>query len=144
MDQNIGWNLARAAQSWRHVVDLHMAEIGFTQSKWIAMMHLNRLGQGCTQSDLASHIGIEQPSLIRTLNQLESSGYIERRESAHDARCKTLWFTDLGNNQLIKMQNIADAGRSKLLEGLSSEQRKLLDQTLMLILSNAQKMNAKE
>lgn len=144
MDQNIGWNLARAANSWRHVVDGYMADIGFTQSKWIAMMHLNRLGQGCTQSDLASNIGIEQPSLIRTLNQLEASGFIVRRESPHDARCKTLWFTEEGQRLLNTMQNMAEKGRAELLAGLSSEQRALLDDALLTIIFNAQQMNSKE
>lgn len=144
MDQNIGWNLARAALSWRHIVDFHMAEIGFTQSKWVALMHLNRLGEGCTQSDLANTMGIEQPSLIRTLNQLESSGFIERRESPEDARCKTLWFTEEGHSQLKNMQKIADEGRSQLLDGLTSEQRKTLDQALLQIISNAHKMSSKE
>lgn len=144
MDQNIGWNLARAANSWRHAVDYQMSDIGFTQSKWIVMMHLNRLGQGCTQSDLASTIGIEQPSLIRTLNQLELSGFIERRESSHDARCKTLWFTDEGQQQLNTLQNIAEKGRAELLLGLSKEQRALLDEALLMIISNAQKMSSKD
>ncbi|SBS27069.1 Transcriptional regulator SlyA [Marinomonas aquimarina] len=144
MDQNIGWNLARAANNWRHVVDRHMSDIGFTQSKWIAMMHLNRLGQGCTQSDLASNIGIEQPSLIRTLNQLEASGFIERRESPNDARCKTLWFTEEGQQQLNVMQSIAEQGRSELLCGLSPEQRALLDEALLTIIANAQQLSVKE
>lgn len=144
MDQNIGWNLARAAHSWRQVVDGYMATIGFTQSKWVAMMHLKRLGEGCTQSDLAGTMGIEQPSLIRTLNQLETSGFIERRESERDARCKTLWFTAEGHRQLQRMQKIADDGRMQLLEGLNQEQRILIDQALLTIISNAQKMSIKD
>ena len=137
MDHNIGWNLARAASNWRHVVDDRMATTGFTQSKWIAMMHLNRLGDGCTQSDLASTMGIEQPSVIRTLNQLESSGFITRQESSHDARRKTLWLTDSGKFQLVKMQKMAEQARSELLNGLSSEQRHLLNDALLKIITNA-------
>ena len=141
MDQNIGWNLARAALNWRHVVDERMATIGFTQSKWIAMMHLNRLGEGCTQSDLANTMGIEQPSLIRTLNQLESAGFITRQESSSDARRKTLWFTEAGKAKLVEMQKMADEGRVSLLNGLSQEQRQLLDDMLLTIISNAQNMS---
>ncbi|WP_417506172.1 MarR family transcriptional regulator [Marinomonas gallaica] len=141
MDNNIGWNLARAANSWRHAVDNQMSGIGFTQSKWIAMMHLDRFGEGCTQSDLANQMGIEQPSLIRTLNQLEAAGFIIRRESDVDARCKTLWFTNAGKQQLAKMQHIAQLGRSDLLNGLSKEQRELLDHALLTIISNAHNMS---
>lgn len=143
MDHNIGWNLARAALNWRHVVDDRMAEIGFTQSKWIAMMHLNRLGEGCTQSDLANTMGIEQPSVIRTLNQLENAGFIARHESEQDARRKTLWFTDSGKRQLLQMQKMADQGRAELLNGLSNEQRQLLDDALVTIISNAQELTRK-
>lgn len=108
MEQNIGWNLSRAALSWRHVVDLYMSDLGFTQSRWIAMLHLKRIGEGCTQSELASNIGIEQPSLIRTLNQLCEADYLQRKESEQDARCKTLWFTSKGKEVLQEMQTIAD------------------------------------
>jgi MarR family transcriptional regulator for hemolysin len=143
MEQNIGWNLSRAALSWRHVVDLYMSDLGFTQSRWIAMLHLKRIGEGCTQSELASNIGIEQPSLIRTLNQLCEAGYLQRKESEHDARCKTLWFTSKGKEVLQEMQTIADQGRHALLDGLSDEQRELLNDALLGIITNAQKMSSK-
>lgn len=143
-EQNTGWNLGRAALSWRQVVDTYMAQIGLTQSKWVAMMHLFRMGEGHTQSELASQIGIEQPSLIRTLNQLEACGFIERRESSKDARCKTLWFTEQGKQQLVEMQAIADEGRQQLLKGLNQEQRQLFNDILLHIHSNAQQMIHRE
>jgi len=107
------------------------------------MLHLKRIGEGCTQSELASNIGIEQPSLIRTLNQLCEADYLQRKESEQDARCKTLWFTSKGKEVLQEMQTIADQGRHALLDGLSDEQRELLNDALLSIITNAQKMSSK-
>lgn len=137
MENSLGWNLSKAALSWRHAVDSYMGDIGLTQSKWIAMMHLKRKGEGLTQSELAADIGIEQPSLIRTLNNLQAAGLIERRESPKDARCKTLWFTKDGHLKLQQMEEIAAKGRQELLAGLSSEQREHLHHALTTIIENA-------
>ncbi|MFD1384579.1 MarR family transcriptional regulator [Rhodanobacter aciditrophus] len=137
MENSLGWNLSRAALSWRHAVDTYMADLGLTQSKWIAMLHLNRKGEGLTQSELAADIGIEQPSLIRTLNNLQAAGLIERRESPKDARCKTLWFTEEGHRKLNQMEQIASQGREELLKGLSPEQREQLSHALLIIIDNA-------
>lgn len=137
MENSLGWNLSRAALGWRQAVDTYMGDIGLTQSKWIAMLHLKRKGEGLTQSELAADIGIEQPSLIRTLNNLQSAGLIERRESPKDARCKTLWFTEDGQRKLKQMEQIASQGREELLKGLSPAQRKQLSHALLIIIENA-------
>ena len=123
MENNIGWLLSRAAFAWRHAVDLHMAELGLTQSRWIAMLHLDRTGEGCSQKELATDIGIEQPSLLRTLNLLEESGLIFRKVSEEDARRKTLWFTEKGRELMDAVEATAFKGRQQMLQGLSEQER---------------------
>lgn len=137
MENNIGWVLARAAFGWRHTVDQHMAELGLTQSRWIAMLHLDRLGEGCSQKDLAADIGIEQPSLLRTLNLLEEAGLIVRKVSAQDARYKTLWFTEKGRELMNAVEALAFRGRQQMLEGLTEQDRSHLYRLLSKIVTNA-------
>ena len=137
MDSDIGWLLGRAAHSWKTVVDVWMQDLGLTQSRWIALLHLKRMGQGVTQSQLAADIGIEQPSMLRTLNQLEDSGLIERRADRQDARRRTLWFTAAGTALLEKVEARAVEGRSHLLDGLSQDQRLAFRAVLQQLLENA-------
>ncbi|EKE74903.1 MarR family transcriptional regulator [Gallaecimonas xiamenensis] len=144
MESNLGWLLSRAAFSWRAAVDKYMAELGLTQTRWIALLHLQRMGEGCTQSALAANIGVEQPSLLRTLNQLEEAGLVERRPSPADARCRTLWFTPKGLELIQEVAALAAKGRQDLLEGLSSQQRQTLHEVLETVISNAQSVLAME
>ncbi|NVK55384.1 MAG: transcriptional regulator SlyA [Alteromonadaceae bacterium] len=144
MESNIGWMLSRAAFSWRHAVDHYMADLGLTQTRWIAMLHLERLGEGCTQKELAATIGIEQPSLLRTLNQLEESGLIERRSCNEDARRRLLWFTVKGKSLLEDVATQAQFGRQQMLQGLNSEQRQQLSGLLEKIINNANQISAEK
>ncbi|MDC8830813.1 MarR family transcriptional regulator [Alteromonas gilva] len=137
MESNIGWMLSRAAFSWRHAVEYYMADLGLTQTRWIAMLHLDRLGEGCTQKELAAHIDIEQPSLLRTLNQLEEAGLIERKHCSEDARRRLLWFTDKGRSLLTDVEAKAKLGRQQMLQGLTSEQRQQLSSLLETVIDNA-------
>lgn len=136
MESNIGWLLSRAAFSWRNAVDHYMSSLGLTQTRWIALLHLDRIGEGCSQKELADNIGIEQPSLLRTLNQLEQSGLIIRKACADDARRKNLWFTTEGRELLEQVENMAKAGRQKMLTGLDPQQRELLHELLQTIINN--------
>lgn len=136
MESNIGWLLSRAAFSWRNAVDHYMSSLGLTQTRWIALLHLDRLGEGCSQKELADNIGIEQPSLLRTLNQLEESGLVVRKACAEDARRKTLWFTPQGRDLLKQVESMARAGRQKMLAGLDNEQRAALHDLLQQVINN--------
>ncbi|WP_438864613.1 transcriptional regulator SlyA [Neptunicella sp.] len=136
MESNIGWLLSRAAFSWRNAVDHYMSGLGLTQTRWIALLHLDRMGEGCSQKELADNIGIEQPSLLRTLNQLEQSGLIIRKACAEDARRKNLWFTAEGRELLEQVESMAKAGRQKMLTGLDPQQRQLLHELLQTIINN--------
>lgn len=50
MESNLGWLVHRTALLWRTVVDRHMAELGLIQSRWVAMLALDKIGEGCSQS----------------------------------------------------------------------------------------------
>ncbi|WKE64707.1 MarR family transcriptional regulator [Gallaecimonas kandeliae] len=144
MESNLGWLMNRAGLSWRHVVDKYMAKLGLTQTRWVALLVLDRIGEGCTQSALAANVGVEQPSMVRTLSQLEEAGLIERRASESDARCRTLWFSPEGRKLIKEMEAVAKEGRELLLQGISPERRQVLHDVLEQVISNAQALLSEE
>lgn len=137
MQNTIGWLLNRASYGWRIVVDNAMKELGLTQSGWMTMLHLHRLGEGCSQKTLAANIGIEQPTLQRSVNSLQECGYVQRRVCAEDARVKTLWFTEQGRAMLERMEAIAADCRAEMLEGLTDRECEQFSQLLEKVLDNA-------
>ena len=137
-ENNIGWMLIRAANSWRAAANLFMSDLGITQPRWTALLYLQRLGEGCSQRELADAIGIEQPSILRTLNGLEESGLIERRPCPKDARRRTIWFTNKGWDLLIQVEKHAQEGRQTLLENFNDTEKAQLLDLLQRTLDNAQ------
>ena len=84
------------ARSWRQLADRVLASLDISNSTGYALLHLERMGPGVRQSDLAREIGIAEASLVRTLQQLERSGLVAREPDPEDARAKCLHLTEQG------------------------------------------------
>lgn len=119
LSHEFGLHLVQMAHRWRRVLDKALEPTGLSQSTWRTLFHLAHLGDGILQKDLAIAIGIEGPSLVRLLDNLESDGLIERRAAANDRRGKTLHLTALGRARHAEVMAIADEVRAHLLEGNS-------------------------
>ncbi len=114
----LGLRLGEISRRWRMALDSRLRAIGLTQAKWITLFHLQRLGDGQLQKELAQSIGIEGPTLVRVLDSLEHLGYIERREAPHDRRGKTIYLTAPGTAILRETQPISDELREQMLNDI--------------------------
>lgn len=119
LSREFGLRLVQMAHRWRRVLDAALRPTGLSQSTWRTLLHLAHMGDGILQKDLAVGIGIEGPSLVRLLDNLEKDGLIERRAAATDRRGKTLHLTPGGRARLHAVMAIADDVRAQLLEGSS-------------------------
>ena len=61
-----------------------------SQAKWRTLLHLYRAETPLTQAEVASRLGIEEPTLVSLLHRLERAGWIARKTAEHDRRCKTV------------------------------------------------------
>ena len=105
------------ARSWRQKLDQRLKPLGLSQAKWRTLLHLSRAETPPTQSQIASRLGIEEPTLVNLLHRLEREGWIARKTSAHDRRCKTV---HLGRRAQQAIEQINDAAVN-LREELLSE-----------------------
>ena len=106
----------QVARNWRHLADDMLAELRISNSAGWCLVHLDRMEPDVRQADLAEELGITQPSLVRTLHQLESMGLVERVPNPEDKRSNRVALTPAGR---------ALAGRIE--ERLSDLRRELLD-----------------
>ncbi|MDN6296528.1 MAG: transcriptional regulator SlyA [Halomonas sp.] len=136
MATSLGFRIARLPHLWRSILDRRLAPLGLTQTRWVTLYHLWRMGDGQPQCDLARAIGVEAPSLVRTLGQLEEQGLIERRACESDRRTKRLYLTTEAMPLLEKIGLVADEARQEMLAGLSDEDIEQLDQWLSIIENN--------
>ncbi|GHA97297.1 MarR family transcriptional regulator [Modicisalibacter luteus] len=136
-DSELGLRLGHAHRLWRMVVDHTVAPLGLTQPRWTLLVTLRHLGEGATQKQLAEALGIELPSLTRTLAQLEQQRLILRRVPSDDRRVREIVFTPAGWQALEALDARASEARALLLDGITDEEREVLHRALHRIECNA-------
>jgi MarR family transcriptional regulator for hemolysin len=94
LESNLGSDLARLVRVWRALIDDRLKPLELTQTHWVTLHNINILPPEQSQIQLAKAIGIEQPSLVRTLDQLEEKRLITRQTCASDRRAKRIKLTE--------------------------------------------------
>ncbi|MDR5868605.1 transcriptional regulator SlyA [Halomonas koreensis] len=144
MHQNIGFQLARVPRLWRAIIDRRLAPEGLTQTRWVTLYHLWRLGDDQPQCDLARAIGVEAPSLVRTLDQLAEQGLIERRPCDQDRRTKRIVLTEAATPLLERIDAVVSQARKEMLAGLSEADVDQLGELLSRIEANGLAIQSRE
>ncbi|MGP9500123.1 transcriptional regulator SlyA [Halomonas sp. 86] len=144
MASSIGFRLARLPHLWRSILDRRLAPLGLTQTRWVTLYHIWRLGEGHPQCDLARVIGVEAPSLVRTLGQLEEQGLVERRACDSDRRSKRIYLTPAAMPLLEKIDAVATQVREEFFVGLGERELEQLNEWLSIIESNGLAIQARE
>lgn len=144
MASSIGFRLARLPHLWRSILDRRLAPLGLTQTRWVTLYHIWRLGEGHPQCDLARAIGVEAPSLVRTLGQLEEQGLVERRACDSDRRSKRIYLTPAAMPLLEKIDAVVTQARGEFFVGLGERELEQLNEWLSIIESNGLAIQARE
>ncbi|SHO58206.1 Transcriptional regulator SlyA [Vibrio quintilis] len=129
--------LGRTARLWRAVADRDLASLELTYSRWTALWKLMRLGDNVSQKTLAESLEIELGSLMRTLNQLEGQGLIERHCNEEDKRARIISLTDRGKDVMKTIESRVLRIRRNLMAGIDEEELNQLRSTLEKIEHNA-------
>lgn len=143
MESSLGIDLARLVRLWRAVVDHRLKPLGLTQTLWVTLHNIHELPADQSQIKLAKAIGIEQPSLVRTLDQLEYKGLIVRSACAEDRRAKRISLTEKAKPIIERLEEVIVQSREDILNGLDrAEQAQLkeligrLEQNILEIQKN--------
>lgn len=126
METPLGSDLARLVRIWRALIDHRLKPLELTQTHWVTLHNIHQLPPEQSQIQLAKAIGIEQPSLVRTLDQLEDKGLISRQICASDRRAKRIGLTESAMPIITAMEDVINKTRGEILTGISSEELDLL------------------
>jgi len=114
----LGLILFGTARAWRTRLDQRLRPLGLSQGKWRTLIHLSQGGNKLTQKELAERMGIEGPTMAGLLDRLQGDGWIERRGSAADRRCKTVHLQRGSKAVLDKIFNTAHDLRGELIDDI--------------------------
>jgi MarR family transcriptional regulator for hemolysin len=114
----LGLVLFGTARAWRTKLDQRLRPLGLSQGKWRTLIYLSQGGNKLTQKEIAERMGIEGATLAGLLDRLQEDGWIERRGSAADRRCKTVHLQRRSKAVLDKIFNTAHDLRAELIEDI--------------------------
>ena len=103
------------------MLDEELSGYGLTDATWRPLFHLGRLGDGIRQTELAEALGIQGPSLVRLLDNLERDGLILRREDRGDRRAKSLVMTESGRRAYLQVKAVTEQVADRLLDGADAD-----------------------
>lgn len=106
-------------RAYRAAADKAVAHLGMSHALAWPLVTIGRQGGGMRQGVLADVLGIEAPSLVRSLDQLVEAGFVDRHEDAVDRRAKTLHLTDAGAAACAQIETALLALRATLFEGVT-------------------------
>ncbi len=118
--ETIGQMIQQTSRVWRQRLDQRLRPLGLSQARWRTIANLAHHGH-LTQCELAERLGIEEPTLARSLASMESEGWIKRQSAEHDRRCKTVHLQRKASALWNRIEETARSLRHELVETIPAE-----------------------
>ncbi len=144
MESPLGSDLARLVRVWRALIDHRLKPLELTQTHWVTLHNIHQLPPEQSQIQLAKAIGIEQPSLVRTL---ESAGG-ERAHFSPDLRKRSagqrIKLTEKAEPLINEMEEVIGKTRDEILSGVSKQEVETLLHLIRKLEQNILNLQAKD
>ncbi|HID97210.1 MAG TPA: MarR family transcriptional regulator, partial [Thermodesulfobacteriaceae bacterium] len=121
LDRCIGFIANRLVRVFQKAFDEKLAELELTSAQFSVLCKLFE-EEGLTQTELASRLYVETPTLVRTLDRLESADFIERRRDPEDRRAHLVLLRPKSRKIEKRMLQIGLDVQQEVTEGLSDEE----------------------
>src|SRR6266566_515285 len=137
--ETIGPLLHGTARAWRLKLDERLKPMGLSQAKWRTLLHLSVAPGPLTQAEIAARLGIEEPTLVTLLHRLENGGWVTRRSSPHDRRCKMVHLGRRAQRVIAQINAVASELRHELLADIPASELQTCIKVLAHIGGKAEK-----
>jgi MarR family transcriptional regulator for hemolysin len=136
--ETLGLLLHGTARAWRSKLDDRLKPMGLSLAKWRTLLHLSSASGALTQAEIAARLGIEEPTLVPLLHRLETDGWIIRRNSAHDRRCKTVRLGRRATRIIGRINTAARKLRHELIDDIPQRDLQICMRVLTRIRDKAE------
>lgn len=130
-----GFLLTDCARLLRKLIDRRLQPLGLSRAQWSVLAILSNQ-EGLSQSEISARLEIEKSTAGRLIDQVERSGWIERRPIAGDRRAWGIHLTDRARQLLAQVETVILRSRAEMLHGLSAEQQQYLAEILQTVKSS--------
>lgn len=133
---HLGFLVAKAKQLLSEEMDALLRERGYG-IRHFAVLSVIRRHAGLRQTDLGDRLGIDRTTIMKTVNELEQRGLVQRSRRAEDRRAYTLELTAAGEAWYAEALVPILAEEQRFLAPLSPGERALLQEMLLRLVENA-------
>jgi len=117
--------LILAARRWTTFIDEAIKQkTGQPRARWQTLSALAFSDGPIATIELAERMAVQWPTLVRTLNELEHEGLIERRINPEDKRSRLVTITPAGLAVFVEVKRVLDPTRGAILSGFATEDLK--------------------
>lgn len=134
-DRNVGFLLHDVSRRLRKRFDRRARAMGMTRAQWRVLVHLAPR-QGINQSALAEILELDNVTLGRHVDRLETTGWLERRPDPEDRRAWRLHLTAKAKPTLDLMEALAVKTQAEAMAGIDPADKDHLLATLNAIKRN--------
>ncbi len=131
----IGYRIIQAIKAHRKHAEAAFGEVGLYPGQEMVLFHLWH-EEGLTQSQLVEKLCVEPPTVTKTLQRLERTGMVERRQDPEDGRVSRVYLTPKGCALRDQVQQMWDELEALTVKGLSEVEKALLLRLLEQIVNN--------
>src|SRR5437764_3938364 len=129
LDRSFGFLVTDVARLFGRRFDHNGRRLGLTRAQCRILGYLAR-NEGINQAGLADLLEIRPMTLVRQIDRMEDTGWIERRADPGDRRARRLFLTEKGRRVLTRIWDVASETRDEALARLSAAEA---DQVIELL-----------
>lgn len=107
------------ARKWRQAFTLELSKTGLTETTFAPLVRLDLDGDGITQVELASRLGLDASSLVRQVDLLEQRGLISREIDPRDRRLRRICLTEEGRMLVLRIRQQLALVDAQILAGVA-------------------------
>ena len=91
---------------------------------------------GQTPGQLATRLGVRPPTITKTINRLQTQGYLEKRASDSDARQAHIFLTETGADAIKAIEKAVRKTEKQAMKGLDKKEIRAFSKVLNRIEGN--------
>jgi MarR family transcriptional regulator for hemolysin len=139
--RTFGFLLKETSRLYVQRFEQRAGALGLTLPQCKALVHLAE-HEGISQVQLAELTDLEPMTLVRTLDYLESQGWLERRNDPADRRARCLYLEAKGKPLVDDIWHLVDLTRREAFAGIPRKQADLMIELLEKVQSNFASLEA--
>jgi MarR family transcriptional regulator for hemolysin len=112
-------NMIRSA---RQIINKDLRPLGLSSAEGNILLHLFTRGMEMGQEQLVEQLDVSKPAISRTLNSLETKGYVTRRRDPDDNRAHRVQLTDKALEIGSAVEQVYNHVYTLAVQGISQEE----------------------